>query len=229
MIVLSPKRVTLVLSAVAIALALINVIREVYQQVLGAELKLSTVFIFGDKINVPTWYSSALMLLAALLLLTIAWSGKSRGNQYTLHWGLLASLLLFLSLDEVSSIHRRVYFLSQYLRVTNLQRIWVLLIILAFAGSVLLYRKFFAQLPRPIIIQFSITAILYWISFVVDKLDTRDYWNYYAMNGVMRTTRLWSTLDEVFELIGLIVFIHALLSYMSVNLKELRIYITRDP
>lgn len=226
MLVLSPKRITAVLSAFALVLLLISVLRNVYQQFTGAELRMGTVFSFGDQVNVPTWYSSSLMLLCALLLLLIAWERHHNGDRFARHWAFLSLLFAFLSLNEVVYLHRRLFVFFLYvLPLPGKRYIGFLLLVGFTVGLFLAYRKFLAHLPKRILGSFLVTGALYFTAVIIDKFDKRDYWQYMAAFGTERSPGLLTTADEMLELIGVIILIHAVLSYMSLHIKELRFYI----
>lgn len=59
-------------------------------------------FLVSDEGNVPTWYASAALLLAAVLALVIA--GRSDTDDRR-PWTLIGSILLFMSLDESAVLH----------------------------------------------------------------------------------------------------------------------------
>src|SRR5919202_4963279 len=58
--------------------------------------------------NVPSWFSSALLLSAAALLALVALDARARRDRWGRHWGGLALVYTLLSLDETAEIHERV-------------------------------------------------------------------------------------------------------------------------
>ncbi len=226
MLVLSPKRITATLSAFALVLLLISVARNFHYQITGAELRVGTIFSFGDQVNVPTWYSSSLMLLCALLMLVIAWDSHDKGDRFARHWGFLSLLLIFLSANEVVLLHRRLFALFIYvLPLPGKHLIGFFLLTTFVVGLFLAYRKFLACLPRQILSSFVAVGTLYFAAALIDKLDKREYWRYMQTFGIERSPRLLTTVDEMLELISVIILIHAVLSYMSLHVKELRFFI----
>src|SRR5918994_2783862 len=65
-------------------------------------------FNVGDERNIPTWFESILFLLCSILLAVVTVAKKQRNERYSLHWGVLSTILLLLSLDEVASIHEAI-------------------------------------------------------------------------------------------------------------------------
>jgi hypothetical protein len=58
--------------------------------------------------NVPTWYSSVLLVGAALATALFALHLRQSGGRFTRRWMLLACLLAYVSLDETATLHERL-------------------------------------------------------------------------------------------------------------------------
>src|SRR5262245_53620487 len=63
------------------------------------------IFSLSYEQNVPTWYSSALLLVCSMLLALCATYARKKGAGYVRHWWLLAIAFLYISVDETVSIH----------------------------------------------------------------------------------------------------------------------------
>ena len=57
--------------------------------------------------NIPAWYSSAALLLAAMLLWIVSAATKQRGGR-PIYWRLLSLVFLALSIDEVAELHEQL-------------------------------------------------------------------------------------------------------------------------
>src|SRR5256885_4802293 len=55
--------------------------------------------------NIPTWFSSALLLMCAMLLAANAAAKWKTRDRYTIHWIVLSVIFLYLSVDETAIIH----------------------------------------------------------------------------------------------------------------------------
>ena len=96
--------------------------------------------------------------------------------------------------------------------------------LVAIAFFAIFYRHFILHLPRKILTYFGLTAALYVTAAFVDRFDKRDAWNHIEMYGTWRSGgSVLTTLDEALELIGIIVLVHALLTYMSLYVKEVNL------
>lgn len=58
--------------------------------------------------NIPSHFSSGLLLLASMLLALIAFFKKKGNDIFARHWAVLSIVFLYLSLDEAASIHELV-------------------------------------------------------------------------------------------------------------------------
>jgi hypothetical protein len=57
-------------------------------------------FYVGAEYNLPTWYSSFMLLASALVIVIIAYIHYARSDRYVRHWCFLAGLFALFSLDE---------------------------------------------------------------------------------------------------------------------------------
>lgn len=68
---------------------------------------LPTLFDVNTEGNVPTWFASGILLLAAVLAAVVASLRRAR-DRPALRWIVLAAVLATMSLDEAASLHERV-------------------------------------------------------------------------------------------------------------------------
>ena len=59
------------------------------------------IFDMDTEYTVPSYFSTVIILIAALLLNTIATLKKRNGEAYALHWRILAIIFVYLSMDEM--------------------------------------------------------------------------------------------------------------------------------
>lgn len=62
----------------------------------------------GAEHNIPAWYSSALLLLCAILLAVTDQAKRALGDRYSLWWAGLALEFTVLSLDEATGLHEKI-------------------------------------------------------------------------------------------------------------------------
>jgi hypothetical protein len=176
--------------------------------------------------NVPTWYSSCALLAAATLLAGIATVKTVGGDRFRRHWWMLAVVFAALSGDEVAGFHelpvdamRETYGLSGALYYP-----WVILgaaFLLLIAASA--WRMVWS-LPRRTRALFFVAAGI----FVGGALGVE------MLSGIQASRHgeenfLYSmivTVEELCEMLGVVVFIHALLDYVDREIGTVRVSIT---
>lgn len=72
------------------------------------DLEPIAMFRLSDEANIPTWWSSAQLLVIGLLLAVLAWRLVQRREPGAWVMWLPALLFIFLSMDEVASIHETI-------------------------------------------------------------------------------------------------------------------------
>lgn len=106
-IAVEPRRITWWLSAVALALAALCMAGQVLRHVYGKEYVYGFVPMFwmDNENNIPTFFSTALLLYASLSLWLVGRSLRSAEQPWSRHWLFLAFVFMLLSLDEAASLH----------------------------------------------------------------------------------------------------------------------------
>ncbi|MEH2182578.1 hypothetical protein [Nostoc sp.] len=185
------------------------------------------VFSLNEELNIPAWYSSfTLLFCSGLLKLITAIKTKDR---YFIYWKTLYLIFFYLSLDEAFSFHEILIIPSvrESLHLNPLfYETWVIpgaVLVVVFAFK---YLKFLLHLPHKTRYLFLIAAVVY----VGGALGME------MVGGVLRIDFGRRTLisligifvEEFLEMVGIVIFIYALLAYLS-SLKEsiqLKIYIS---
>jgi hypothetical protein len=106
---LIPSQVALALGGVAVALVVANILLMVAKFGFGHGhfYGLASLFHLDRESNIPTLFSSCLLLLNAALLGLFAYLERLSGASYR-PWVLLALIFCFLSVDETARIHERL-------------------------------------------------------------------------------------------------------------------------
>lgn len=166
--------------------------------------------------TIPTWYSVALLLLAAVLLALIARSKGTTKDSYTLYWLGLAVLFLYLSIDEGAVIHEiaadalHVSFNTTGFLYFGWQIIAVPIVVII----AILYLRFVFHLPSRIRNLFILAALLYvGGALVVEGISANQFYADGAQTTVVYLAI--GTLEEFCEMLGVIVLIYTLLTYIS--------------
>jgi hypothetical protein len=198
---------------------LLVIAQDVPQEILGQNIGDGVQMLDVDgEGNIPSWFSSTLLLLCSILLSAITSARKRDYDSYTSYWRGLSIIFLFLSLDEAVSIHERFVEPLRSSWDTNglFYFAWVIpwgAFVVAFSC---LYIKFLINLPRETRYLFIAAGVLYISGAIGMKLlqglqvsNTHNERNllYFAT----------TTVEELLEMSGTILFLYALMRYTRLS------------
>lgn len=214
-----PRQIGLFLGMIALYLATQSLLSEyLVEEVIhpNADSVFSQVldlFSVNLEDSLPTWFSTINLFVAAMLLFTITMGKFKQGDQQRWYWLGLGSLFLYLSMDEGAVIHEIIaeplhekFDTSGYLEF-GWQIVAVPLVII----FGLLYLRFLIQLPRTTRYWFIFSGLVYVSgALLVEGISANEA----SRDGITMTYLAIATVEEFFEMIGVIFFIYALLAYM---------------
>lgn len=176
--------------------------------------------------NIPTFYSTLLLLISASLLMVITKHVKANSRDHLLQWTALTIGFLFLSYDEAFSLHERLVapmreiIGMKSLGVFHFAWVVVALIILPFLG--LFFLRFLLSLPATWRKRFLLAGTIYLGGAVGMELIGGWYVERVYRDGFYY---ILATIEESLEMIGVIIFIDALIK-VCVD-KEITIRFTK--
>ena len=173
------------------------------------------IFDAGDDTSVPTWFSSFILLICAVLLYIVSIEKAKR--KYFRHWQGLAIIFLIMSIDEVARIHERIgeidFLVNSSFRQGLLYYPWVIAGISFVVLVGIVYFNFLLKLPKEIRFLFLLSAFIFIFGALgLEMLSAYQHHAYGAEHNF--TYFLLFNIEEFFEKMGIIVFIYALLSYI---------------
>jgi len=214
---ISARRILIILIVILGGLLLVRSVGLYSTYVLGDAHAngLVPLFDFNQEESVPTWFSSALLLICASLLGVIAAAQRREGGPH-LWWTMLALVFLYLSMDESLSFHERFNRPVRDLLGTSgaLYYAWVIpyalfaLVLLAFSIRPL---KSLAASTRNLL-------VLAGVLFVCGAMGMEVIGSYLATSNQMKVTfasDMVMTLEELMELAGTIILVYALMKHMA--------------
>jgi len=214
---IDPKKVAYVLLWVVMVLSLLNSSLLGLHFYLGdsAPDKLAEYFDFDIEGNIPTLYSAVTVFICSGLLALIARVNWNRPGGKRYYWMGLSVLFLFLALDEGAAIHEELSnFLEQYMQARGaLFFLWVIPYGIATALLAIVYFRFVWELPKVTRARFIGAGLL----FVGGALG-------FDMVGAIVAERsgydtvlytLLYTIEEMLEMLGIVLFIYALLCHLA--------------
>lgn len=176
-------------------------------------------FDLGKDFNIPTLFSTILLLTASIILFFIQWCSQKRIiGAPTKHWLILGVIFLFLSIDEsvrlheetIDTIRNRMPF-----KVTGyFYNAWVIpygLFVIAVAGYFL---PFLAKLPRRTRNLMVVAGVVYVAGALgLEMVEGKEE----IANGKNGLVHIYETFEEVMEMTGVIIFIYALLDFLKIK------------
>jgi len=176
---------------------------------------LKWLFNVDQETNIPSLYSAASLLFCSILLATISKAKKVAVNSDYRSWAGLSIVFSFLSFDEIVSIHERLILpLRKALNAEGfLYFSWVIVGAVFVLLFLLLFWRFIISLPKKTRRLFLIAGTIYVAGTIGTEMVGGYYANYYTETDMIYA--LITTVEEVLEMMSIIVFIHALLSYIS--------------
>jgi hypothetical protein len=183
-------------------------------------------FFFDDEESIPTYFSAINLLFAGILLAIITNFKSKLNDPFTMQWKLLSIIFVLLSIDEIAAFHEmaidplvRAYNLSGYMRFP-----WVILGLIFMAGFSLYYFQFLKALPKPYIKGFFCSCLIFLSGSI--GLETISAKIFISLEQSPKDLmyNLVTTLEESFEMIGIIMFINVLLSYLKSMNNSINFY-----
>ena len=213
---LSPRRITQALILVVLCLTFASVAGHFLKHVLSYDtlfgwlvLNLAPFFDLNGETNIPTWYSSSALLLCSILLAIIASTTNKNNARYVLHWRALSVIFLGMSMDEVVQLHeladapmRSILHAGDFFF-----HAWTVLGIAFVLILGLAYLRFLAYLPAKTRGLFLVAGTVYCIGAIGMELANQSPW--------MVMVVMIETVEESLEMLGVVIFIYALMSYLG--------------
>lgn len=173
--------------------------------------------------NIPTFFSTFLLLFADLLLWIITVLKRNQMDPRVSYWTLLSFGFLCMAVDEASSLHELLVRPMRMLLGDGSLGIfyfaWVIPGIVLVLVLALFFSRFLWSLPPKTRFTFLLAATLYLggaigFELIGGRID--------ELSGRNLSYSIISTIEESLEMTGMIIFICALLQYISNNYTEVR-------
>lgn len=215
------RQVGLFLACLALYFALQSLVVEyLIENVLDATthftfIQIIDLFSVNAEQTIPTWYSILLLFGASVLLMNLAAAHHIQRDPDARYWTGLALLFLYLSMDEGAVIHEiAATALQNHFSLTGFLTFgWQLVAVPLVIVFGLLYLRFLFRLPSRTRLLFVVAGVIYaGGALVVEGISA----NQLSLDGDISFPYLAiATVEEFCEMLGVIVFIYALLSYAA--------------
>lgn len=222
--VILPQHVFFMLSIVILLLVFASVVLTFISYGLNHESRIQEIllslFYLDKEYNVPTYFSSLLLLATTLILAFIFIHNYLRKASHRYYWAILACIFLLLSMDEYMGMHERMIDpLRSYLDAEKwLYFTWVVPAAIAVLITGLLFLRFFFSLRYAMRKMFFISGALY----ITGALGIEMLGGYVTHAYGQRSLHYPMTvnLEESLEMFGIAYFIYALLIYLQTDLGQ---------
>lgn len=169
--------------------------------------------------NLPTWYQSMTLALSSFLLVSLALIRRHVGARDVWFWTVLAVGFLYMSADEAVSIHEH---LTDILRTfTHMHGIFYFAWVvpgLAVVGTVgLLSLNALYRMPSKYRYLLMASGFIYVMGIIGLEMIGGKYYEFHleGEQTMNMTYNLITTVEEVFEMSGIAMFITTLLSFIQ--------------
>lgn len=220
--VISPSKIGAVLGIVSVYLALQSLFNEYLESILSQTtnitiLLLLDLFSVNVEESIPTWYSTLLLFIVALLLGIIAKAKWDLKDRFKYYWTSLALIFIYLSIDEGAAIHEILVDPLQALFHSTgyLAFAWQIVAVPCVILFVLLFIPFILHLPSRWRYLFILSGAIYVTGALGIEAVSANRW--YVDGGITLPYLALGTVEELFEMLGMVLFVYTLASYMATN------------
>jgi len=208
---LNNRKQTTVFLVITFILISAHYVSVLFEHTFGNNIAL---FDLGKEGNIPTMFSTLLLLYSSLLLAFIWFVRRERNEQDKNYWFWLSVIFLFLATDEFSSIHETIG--NALERVFDKDGMlwfpWKIPFGIGLIIFMIVYIKFLIQLPARTRNLFIISGFIFVMGAMNIELVEGFY--KYIYKSPDFNYRVFEPLEELLEMIGSIIFIRANLDYI---------------
>lgn len=232
---LSPLKTTLFLLIIVTGLLAGDLVTQYIKYVYRdeAQFGFERLFNLEGENNLPAWYSSLALLLSSAMLAIIGLHRKQEAKSWAWHWLILAIIFLCLSADETASIHEMAaspihHWLESRGHLDSVIPVigtaWLLAGIPFAAIVFLAFCQFLLKLPAMTRVLFLIAGGLYITGAIgLEALGGR-YIDQHSGSRTL-TYEVMVAMEEGLEMIGVVVFIYALMMYIALEGISLQVMV----
>ena len=216
---LKPRSAALVLGGMTAVVVLAHLVVMFATYLTGREPReifIAKMFFLDSERNVPTAFSAFLLLSAAALLVLITLLERQRRAR-VLHWAVLAGGFVLMAIDEAWSFHEsltppvRGMLGNEGLGVYYYA--WVIPALIFVAVAAVFFLGFLWRLPARTRAAFVVAGAIFVGGSVGVELVEGRFDEVYGDRNL--TSALTATVQETMEMVGVVVFIWALLGYLA--------------
>lgn len=165
--------------------------------------------------NIPTYFSSFLLLISAGLLAIVTMSKRRDHARYTKHWFVLMIIFLFLSIDETASLHELL--IKPIRNALNVSAVGFPAWIVAGLAFVVVFGIFYYRFLLSLPIRTKMYLVIAAFFLVGGAIGVEVLGGTYYYGDWNLTYGVMTLIEETFEMIGVLFFIIAILDYIKLD------------
>lgn len=205
-------RISTTLVIVAVVLVILHILMWLMvfkTHLLDNQAHWSSLFDLDTEASFGTWFSSAMLFVAGVLTLMVA-SRRGASEKGKNWWWFIGYALMVASLDEVAGLHES---LNSDPHFTALMGHWTIPAAVLSVVFGLLLVPFFRRLPA----RTSVAIILAGVVYVSGAVGVEFATIGYESTGTLETLsyNLWNAFEEGLEMLGVILYLWAVLDFMA--------------
>jgi hypothetical protein len=224
---ISPKKVGKMLLIVIVVVTILSLAGQFYKYLLfgGKDRYIINLFSLNNEFNIPTWYQTITLLLCSLLTGALYILSKSRNEFFKYHWLGLSIIFFYIASDEILVLHEQIISPLRGLLGTSgfFYYAWIIPAIIFGIIFLVAYFKFLTSLPGEFRNRFIIAGVLYILGAVGLEAVSGKVFTDYGSNTLLYS--LLTNVEEILEMVGILLFIYALLLYYKLNYSSFNISI----
>ena len=224
---ISPKKVVKILGVIILVLTILSLTGQFYKYLMfnGKDRYIVSMLSLDAEFNFPTWYQAISVLICSLLTVIIFKAAKVNKDRFKYHWLGLSFIFLLIATDEILVLHEQIISPLRRLLATSgfLYMAWIIPAFILGVVFLIAYFKFLRSLPSITRIRFIGAGLIFGLGAVVLEAVGGRVLTEIGTNNL--TYSLITNVEEILEMIGILLFIHALLQYYQIYYTHLTISI----
>jgi len=214
--IINIKSITILLTGIATILVSLALFLQMSVEMGFGELFniFGNTFTLDSEMNVPSLFSSVILLIAAGLLFLVFTTQKKIRAPFTMQWIFLSVVFVFLSYDEMFSFHER--FIGPLRKILVIRGVfsyeWTILAIPLVIIFAIAYARFLLHLHPNLRILMMLGGFIFLWGSIGGEMMSGWYASYFVEGDANYI--LLTIFEETLEMAGIIIFIHAVLLFL---------------
>lgn len=214
---LSPRAITCLLLKIVALLLTLGLLSIYLHFVRGYETAFGFVPLFDldGEYNIPAFYSALAIWSSSILLWQIYHYKRQQGNGEAHYWKVLCFVFVYLGLDEMASLHENFGRLAplvwKLIPSLTHSRKWIAPFLPLLGLFAFYFLPFYLRLDHRTRLRLTLAGLVYVSGAIGVELLGAWYADQHQLPVLVRA--LFSALEEAMEMVGIVLFIRALLLY----------------